>query len=74
MSANHTMAEIIRAHTRRGWIVEPTNNNHLRWRLPGHKALVFSAKTPSGGNRSIPNLLARLAKIEREAAAMKDAR
>lgn len=46
----------------RGWIVEMTRGNHLRWQHPSGK-IMFTALTPSD-NRALKNISAWIRKIE----------
>ena len=37
---------LIKTAEKQGWVVEPTNNNHLKWKSPSG-GFFFSSSTPS---------------------------
>jgi len=53
----------LRAYARRaqvqGWVITRYSGGHLKWQPPGGRA-VFTPVSPSGGNRSVDNVLAKL--------------
>ncbi|WP_114906857.1 type II toxin-antitoxin system HicA family toxin [Ornithinimicrobium murale] len=60
------LQQLRREYESRGWTVERTSNDHLRWTPPFKATPVFSASTPSE-YRAFKNLRSTLRRTERAA-------
>lgn len=66
MAVKKDQQQLQREYEARGWTIERTGNNHLRWKPPGGGQPIFSSATPSEW-RSLKNLRARLRRAEKAA-------
>lgn len=61
-TSNKDLNKMIEEAQLRGWILEKTNRNHIKWVLPG-KGVTFCSYSPSDWREPL-NLRARIRRIE----------
>jgi predicted RNA binding protein YcfA (HicA-like mRNA interferase family) len=62
-----TLRQMVQEFEQRGWLVEATRGDHLRWKHLATGAIVFSAQSPSCC-RAYMNIRKQLERSERAAA------
>jgi predicted RNA binding protein YcfA (HicA-like mRNA interferase family) len=63
---NREVKQAVEAAQERGWLREPSRNNHIKLRHPKTRELVVFPSSPSCG-RSVKNTLAIMRRIEKQA-------